>query len=71
MQRMLCGRSIILSQRPPKRSKRNTDPTHWKQEIAQFSDTISFDGLEIVNAEASTVTFTARLSLNGTDKSFT
>jgi len=45
--------------------------TRWKQEIAQFSDTVSFDGLTIASAEDSFVTFTARLSQNGNDRSFT
>lgn len=42
-----------------------------KEELEQFANSTSFDGLTIVEAKANFVTFTAHLSQNGHDISFT
>jgi SEC-C motif domain protein len=42
-----------------------------REEIAQFSDVISFDGLDILETNGNDVTFRAHLSKGGIDVSYT
>ena len=65
----------IIATTHPTLQEQHRPFSRWKQEIAQFSDQTSFDGLEILEVEEGEkegfVTFKAHLSQAGKDISFT
>ena len=67
--------NYIMGTTHPSQQETHRPFSRWKQEIAQFSDQMSFDGLEILEVEErgdiGFVTFKAHLSQGGKDLSFT
>lgn len=65
----------IIQTTHPKNSHYSSNLLNWKMEIESFTLNFSFKGLEILdsttNATTATVTFTAQLSQNNHDASFT
>lgn len=71
----LCKIDYIIKTTAPALQETERPFTRWKQEIARFSDQMSFDGLDILEVEEGEnvgfVSFKAHLSQGGKDFSFT
>ena len=65
----------IIQTTHPQNTDFKSDIPLWEKEILEFSNNYKFEKLTILefeeNGNISYVTFTAQLSLNGNDKSFT
>lgn len=61
----------IMATTHPSNQHYSKNKLTWRKNLAEFSKNTSFDKLEIHNYTDSTVTFTAHLTQNGKDATFT